>query len=255
MKIMNHQKEEDTAVQRYPLNSEILAKLPTMALSSPSIDSKKNLIFNVICLGCFIGPRVSEYAQTSSKKFDYHKYPLGKKVIKAFTANDFVFFDKSGHTLELRDNSCLDQANTVKIGQNITLSGKKTCHKICAVCAAGQMVLHARHLGQPNNMPVACYSYKGNLVYLKGKRIENLLHNVVKAIFPRTFKAKLKQYSAHLLQVWACVLLDEAGISPEFIMARLRWMGNSFRMYLRNTGIIQDKHCNILWLRLRRSST
>ena len=32
MKIMNHQKEEDIAVQRYPLNSEILAKLATMAL-------------------------------------------------------------------------------------------------------------------------------------------------------------------------------------------------------------------------------
>ena len=24
-------------------------------------------------------------------------------------------------------------------------------------------------------------------------------------------------------------------------------MGNSFRMYLRNTGIIQDKHRDILW--------
>ena len=35
-------------------------------------------------------------------------------------------------------------------------------------------------------------------------------------------------------------------MSPEFIMARLRWMGNSFRMYLRDTGIIQDKHRNVL---------
>ena len=35
-------------------------------------------------------------------------------------------------------------------------------------------------------------------------------------------------------------------MSPEFIMARLRWMGNSFRMYLHDTGIIQDKHCNVL---------
>ena len=42
MKIMNHQKEEDIAVQRYPLNSEILAKLATMASSSPLMDSKKN---------------------------------------------------------------------------------------------------------------------------------------------------------------------------------------------------------------------
>ena len=29
-------------------------------------------------------------------------------------------------------------------------------------------------------------------------------------------------------------------------MSRLCWMGNSFRMYLRDTGIIQDKHCDIL---------
>ena len=42
-----------------------------------------------------------------------------------------------------------------------------------------------------------------------------------------------------------CVLLDEAGMSPEFIMSRLRWMGNSFRMYLRDTGMIQDKQRDI----------
>jgi hypothetical protein len=115
MKIMNHQKEEDIAVQRYPLNSEILAKLATMASSSPSMDSEQNLMFDITCLGRFIGPRVSEYAQTSSKKVDRHKYPSGKKVIKAFTADDFVFFDKSGHTLELLDKACLDQAHKVKI--------------------------------------------------------------------------------------------------------------------------------------------
>ncbi len=48
------------------------------------------------------------------------------------------------------------------------------------------------------------------------------------------------------MRVWACVLLDEAGATPEFIKSRLRWMGNSFRMYLRDTGIIQDKHRDIL---------
>ena len=108
------------------------------------------------------------------------------------------------------------------------------------------MVLHARSLGQPDDMPVACYSYKETLVYLTGKRIANLFHKAVKAIHPRTSKAKLSRYSAHSLQVWACVLLDEAGMSPEFIMARLHWMGNYFRMYLHDTGIIQDKHRDIL---------
>ena len=56
-------------------------------------------MFDMTCLGRFIGPRVSEYSQTSSKKVDYHKYPLSNKVIKAFTSNDFVFFDKAGNTL------------------------------------------------------------------------------------------------------------------------------------------------------------
>ena len=35
-------------------------------------------------------------------------------------------------------------------------------------------------------------------------------------------------------------------MSPEFIMSRLQWMGNSFRMYLRDTGMIQDKHRDTL---------
>ena len=94
-------------------------------------------MFNMTCLGRFIGPCVGEYAQTSAKKVDYHVYPSKKKVIKVFTANDFVFFDKSGHTLELLDKSYLDQAHRVKItwriqknrqnGQKITLLGEKTC--------------------------------------------------------------------------------------------------------------------------------
>jgi hypothetical protein len=37
-------------------------------------------------------------------------------------------------------------------------------------------------------------------------------------------------------------LLDEAGKSPDYIKKRLRWMGDSFRMYLRDTRVIQDQH-------------
>jgi len=255
-KIMNHQKEEDIAVQRYPLNSEILAKLASSAALSHSIDSEKNLVFDMTCLGRFIGPRVSEYAQTSARKVDYHIYPSGTKVIKAFTADDFVFYDRSGHTLTLTDDASLNRAHKVKItwriqknrqnGQKITISGEKTCLTVCPVRAAGRMVLRARRLSQPGDMPVACYSYKGTQHYLTGTRIAQLFREAVKAIHPNTSKDDLSRYSAHSLRVWACVLLDEAGMSPDFIMARLRWMGNSFRMYLRDTGIIQDKHRDVL---------
>ena len=65
-------------------------------------------------------------------------------------------------------------------------------------------------------------------VYLTSKRVAALFREAAKAIHPNMSKDKLLRYSAHSLQVWACVLLDEAGMSPEFIMSRLRWMGNFF---------------------------
>jgi hypothetical protein len=48
------------------------------------------------------------------------------------------------------------------------------------------------------------------------------------------------------LRVWACVLLDEAGKLPDYIKKRLSWLGNSFRMYLRDTAIIQHQHVDAL---------
>ena len=131
-------------------------------------------------------------------------------------------------------------------GQAITLSANDDHSKICPVRASLQMVLKAQCLGQPDSLPVACHIYKKKRVYLTGKRVAVLFREAAKIIHPNMSKDKLLRFSAHSLQVWACVLLDKAGMSPEFIMLRLRWMGNSFRMYLRDTGMIQDKHRDIL---------
>ncbi len=46
--------------------------------------------------------------------------------------------------------------------------------------------------------------------------------------------------------VWTCVLLDEARKSPEYIKKRLCWLGDYFRMYLRDMAIIQHNHVNAL---------
>jgi hypothetical protein len=86
----------------------------------------------------------------------------------------------------------------------------------------------------------------GKLVYITGARISALFKEAVKAVNPTVLKTELARYSAHSIRVWACVLLDEAGMSPEFIMSRLRWAGNSFRMYLRDTEVIQNKHLDVL---------
>jgi hypothetical protein len=91
-------------------------------------------------------------------------------------------------------------------------------------------------------MPVACYSKKDSLAYITGTRIAVLFRAVARAVHPTITKEDKQQYSAHSLQVWACIFLDEAGKLPDYIKKCLRWMSDSFRMYLRDTRVIQDQH-------------
>jgi hypothetical protein len=195
---------------------------------------------------------VSKCAQTTDKSVDYHVYPSGRKVIKAFTANDFQFFDADGQIVLEISEASIDVVNRVQItwriqknrqnNQKITLSYNKTHPTICPVLAALRLVLRARRLSQPDSMPVACYLKKGVLAYLTGSRIAFHFRAAARAVHPNITKDVEQRYSAHLMRVWACVLLDKAGKSPDIIKKRLRWMGDSFRMYLRDTHVIQDQH-------------
>jgi hypothetical protein len=207
----------------------------------------------MLTLSRFIGPRISKYAQTTQEKIDYHVYPSGTCVIKAFTANDFVFNDKNGHILKKINNSILDMATSVQItwriqkkrqnGLKIKLSADTKNPALCPVRGAIRMVMRSTQLGQSDNMPVACYRTKKTpLLYITGSRIATLTRKAVKKVQPSTLPDNLKKYSAHSLHVWACVLLDKVGMSPSFIQKRLRWLGDSFKMYLHDAKAIQDKH-------------
>jgi hypothetical protein len=111
------------------------------------------------------------------------------------------------------------------------------------------MGMRACHLAQPDNMPIACYfTKKAQLLFITGSRIAPLICEAVKKVQPSTLADDLKKYSAHSFHVWACVLLDKASMSPFFIQKRLRWLGDSFKMYLRDTKAIQDKHLTALHL-------
>jgi hypothetical protein len=179
------------------------------------------------------------------------------KVIKAFIANDFIFYDKKKHVVKNLNNYSLQQARYVKItwriqknrqnGQSIALAAEIDQPKICPMRSAMQLVLRAKRLNQPDDMPVAVYkTKKGKVFYLTGNKIAKLLRKAVKEVRPDTTPDKLKWYSAHSLRVWDCELLDEAGKLPDYIKKRLRWLGHSFRMYLRDTAIIQHQHVDEL---------
>ncbi len=111
------------------------------------------------------------------------------------------------------------------------------------------MVMRARRLAQPDGMLVACYrTKKAPLLFITGSRIATLLCEAIRKVRPSTLADNFKKYSTHSVRVWACVLLDEVGMSPSFIQKCLRWLGDSFKMYLHDTKAIQDKHLAALHL-------
>jgi hypothetical protein len=82
--------------------------------------------------------------------------------------------------------------------------------------------------------------------YLTSNKIAQVLCSIAKAVYPDLTKEELKKFSSHSGRVWALVLLDKAGMTPDFMKSRLRWMGKSYRLYLRDTSILQRKHVNAL---------
>jgi hypothetical protein len=226
--INNMLREEDIARQWAPVDSKIFAELRRSATSSKNCDLVNNLLFDCVPPGCYIGLRLSEYAQTTQDKVDHHTYPSGTMVIKAFVASDFIFYGGKKHIVKILDEDSFQQVRLVKMtwriqktrqnGQAITLSAEVDRPEICPIHSTMRLVLRARRLNQPDDMPLGVYrTKKGKSIYLTGNKIAELLWKAVKSVHPDTTSEDLKRYSARSLRVWACVLLDEAGKPPDYI--------------------------------------
>ncbi len=96
----NMLREDDIARQRAPLDNKILANLHCMATASKHENLVSDLLFDTVALGCYIGTRLSKYAQITQDKVDHHTYPSGTTVIKAFITNDFIFYNKRKHIIK-----------------------------------------------------------------------------------------------------------------------------------------------------------
>jgi hypothetical protein len=109
--INNLIKEEDIARQRSPLDSKMYAEMLRRSNASRLLDSEHCTLFDATTIGRYLGPRVSEFAQTTDKTVDYHVYPSGRRVIKAFIVNDFQFIDVNGQVII----DCLTPPSTLSI--------------------------------------------------------------------------------------------------------------------------------------------
>ena len=169
--INNMLRKEDIAWQCAPLNNKIFAELQRSAMVSKNNDSINNLLFNFVALGHYTGPRLSEYARTTQDKVDYHTYHSGTKVLKAFIANNFIFYDDRKHIVKITWHIQKNCQNS----QSITLLAEVDQPKICPVRSAMCLALRAKWLNQPEDMPFGVYkTKKGKSIYLTGNKIAEL---------------------------------------------------------------------------------
>jgi hypothetical protein len=106
--INNIVKEENIAKQHAPLDSTILAKIKQSACKPNNPDSDSSHLANLVTLAQYIGPQVSKYTQTTQLKANYHTYPSGRQVIKAFTTEDFASLETSWCQLNTVDDSSFE---------------------------------------------------------------------------------------------------------------------------------------------------
>jgi hypothetical protein len=187
-----------------------------------------------------------------------HNYPSGKQVIKAFLPTDWIFYDENGRVI--RDHpsgEVCPSPKKMKItfwiqknrqnGQSITLISDDNHPDICPVWVAYKIFLRFKSLGQTDKQPMAVFVNKnGKTKYLTGNKFSDVLCTFARKVHPDLSEDEIKRFSSHSGRVWALVLLDEAGMSPDFCKSRLRWMGESYRLYLRDTSILQQKHVDAL---------
>ncbi len=200
-----------------------------------------------------------EYAQKTQSAFNEHEYPSGKRVVKAFIPSNWKFYNSKGQVINVHSlhDDPKEFPTKLKItfriqknrqnDQTITLVADNDHVNICTVRAAYWIFLRSKRLGQSDSEPMAVFVNKFGITrYLTGGKIADVLRSIAKAVHPDLSADKIKRFSSHSRRVWALVLLDEAGMTPVFITSRLRWMGESYKLYLRDTLVLQHKHVNAL---------
>jgi hypothetical protein len=130
-----------------------------------------------------------------------------------------------------------------KNGQSITLVADNDHPDICPVRAAYRIFLCAKRLGQSDSKPMGVFVNKHSIKqYLTGGEISDVLRSIARVVHPDLSKDKIKPFSSHSGRVWAHVLLlDKAGMTPDFMISCLCWMGEFYKLYLHDTLILQQK--------------
>ena len=254
--VNNLKTEEDIATQRLPLDDRIHAELINMG-NKAGKDSAESLVSEIVSTGKATGYRASEHSQKTQDKVDYHQYPSGKEIMKSLNGNDVIFADSKGILFQVKKKSDINRVHSVVLtwkhqknrrnGEKTRLIANHEHPDVCPVINLAKMMWRKYRFKHSNKLPLTVYKNKdGEIKYMTHQRVTEIIRKAVKKVYPNITKEELAKYSCHSIRVWACVCLDEAGKSPDFIKKRLRWMGESYRVYLRDTNKINHQHKDAL---------
>ena len=242
--IKNLKDEETIARRRRPLTNEMAAEIIKIGEESDPL-AFEALAGDIVKMARQIGPRAAEFAQTTSKKPDHHKYPSGRKVIKALCTNNIKCYTKKGKLVcdPVQNRGQVEDISVTWTIQKNRKNGEikwytrdRTNPKTCTVDAIINMIERAQLLDQPNDLPFGVYKdKKGVKKYVTGNVMTRYIRKIAKKLYPHMTEDDLSYFSCHSFRVWACVLLSEAGKNGDYIRIRLRWASESYRIYLRDT--------------------
>lgn len=239
--------------RRTHMTPEFLAELLARADKEESFLSFTSAMRDWALLGRYAGLRLAEYGQEAQTRVAYHCIPgiNKKKIRKAFGRGDFIFKDKLGnrvlsphvhpHRIHSVDITWRVQKNR-RNGQTITWVRDYDCDKLCPVLAAYRIYRRSILLNLRDESPMGAYKEKGAVKFITGSRISKLFKEIAQSVYPDITPTELSKFSAHMIRVSAAVLLQMADKPEHFIKTRLRWEGDSYKLYLRNTSVSARQH-------------
>ena len=206
-------------------------------------------IANWVGIGRFVGTRKCEFAQDKDDQVCYYIKPDGEMVVRAFTFDNVMFFDKNNAPVDKLALAAKDSVEGAAMEfdvQKNRMNGQLLKYKrgrahpvFCIIEKLFGIVDRAHALGQPDDLPLGVYKDDdGTTKYLTGKVFTEYIRAIALQVMPGITSEDLALFSTHSLRVTACNLLHEAGKDGSYIKLRLCWKSDCFEIYLRNTETI-----------------
>ena len=244
--------------RREPMTKQIIEYIYNKGIAQKKINPYNihSAIADWFILGLQSGFRRKEWAQdrTYMKKHkDIQRNPDGTPA--AFILQDMEFTKKNNVRINQNSEKEINNADMVNIkwrfqknndnGQIISYVQDKINKKFCYVSACKRIRKRCIDLKHDLNKPIAIFKENmksKKISYIDDVHISTILQEAAKKVHNITKKDDLKKFTSHSIRVGACVLLHSQNSCTEDIKFRLRWRSDSFRMYLRNTNQLAERH-------------